>query len=224
MAAPSPSGAAMSSINDTRGPYINASIWTLQGLAGLFLGLRIYCKIFRHRGLWFDDYFLIVSWVLLAASAGSTSANVAVGFGHHFVDFNPNNLEMYGILSLLSGFFSILSSVCSKTSFAITLLRLSDGWLRVSVWIMIACMNVMMPPSAVFLFVSCTPAAKSWNHNLPGKCWPASVSVNYGIAVGAFAASCDLILALLPWRILMRVRMYRREKIGVALAMSMGVL
>ncbi|CAK7225184.1 hypothetical protein SCUCBS95973_005775 [Sporothrix curviconia] len=208
---------------ETRGPYINASVWTLQTLAGLFLGLRIYCKIFRHRGLWFDDYFLISAWVLLAVSAASTSRNVALGFGHHFGDFPNDNLEKYGIFSILSGFFSILSAVCSKTSFAITLLRLTDGWLKRVIWAIIISMNILMPLSALFLFVSCNPPAKSWNKALPGKCWPNNVSVIYGIVVGAYSSGCDLALALLPWRILMQFRMYRREKIGVALAMSMGV-
>lgn len=209
---------------ETRGPYINASLWTLEGLAGLFLGLRIYCKVFRHRGLWFDDYFLIAAWILLAVSASSTSVNVSLGFGHHFVDFNPANLEKYGIYSLLSGFFSILSAVCSKTSFAITLLRLTDGWTKRVIWAIIVSMNILMPLSALFLFVSCNPPAKTWKPDLPGKCWPSNVSVIYGIVVGAYSSSCDLALALLPWRILMRFRMYRREKIGVALAMSMGIL
>ncbi|CAK7202039.1 hypothetical protein SEUCBS139899_004757 [Sporothrix eucalyptigena] len=208
---------------ETRGPYINASVWTLQGLAGLFLGLRIYCKLFRHRGLWFDDYFLIAAWILLALSAISTSNNVALGFGHHFADFPLQNLEKYAIFSILSGFFSILSAVCSKTSFAITLLRLTDGYMRLAVWAIIISMNVLMPMSALFLFVSCNPPAKNWKPELPGKCWPSNVSVIYGIVVGAYSSSCDLALALLPWRILMRFRMYRREKIGVAVAMSMGV-
>ncbi|CAK7216093.1 hypothetical protein SBRCBS47491_002715 [Sporothrix bragantina] len=208
---------------DSRGPYINASLWTLEGLAGLFLGLRIYCKIFRHRGLWFDDYFLIAAWILLAVSAVSTSVNVSLGFGHHFVDFPLQNLEKYGIYSILSGFFSILSAVCSKTSFAITLLRLTDGWIKKIIWAIIISMNILMPMSALFLFVSCNPPAKTWKPELPGKCWPSNVSVIYGIVVGAYSSSCDLALALLPWRILMQFRMYRREKIGVALAMSMGI-
>jgi hypothetical protein len=39
-----------------------------------------------------------------------------------------------------------------------------------------------------------------------------------------YSAACDFTLALLPWKILMGFHMYRREKIGVAIAMSMGIL
>jgi hypothetical protein len=34
----------------------------------------------------------------------------------------------------------------------------------------------------------------------------------------------DLVLAIIPWGIIMSLRMQTKEKIGVALAMSMGVL
>ncbi len=69
-----PSGAPTDP-TDSRGPYINSSIWVLQGLAGLFLALRVYCKFLRRRGFWWDDYLLIAGWVctcpvISAASGG----------------------------------------------------------------------------------------------------------------------------------------------------------
>lgn len=42
---------------------VNFSCWFLTALAALFLGLRIYCKKYRGRGLWWDDYVLVISWV-----------------------------------------------------------------------------------------------------------------------------------------------------------------
>jgi len=34
----------------------------------------------------------------------------------------------------------------------------------------------------------------------------------------------DFVLALLPWKIIWNLQMKRKEKFGVALAMSMGIL
>jgi hypothetical protein len=31
--------------------------------AAVFLALRVYCKLSRRRSLWWDDHFLIASWV-----------------------------------------------------------------------------------------------------------------------------------------------------------------
>lgn len=32
-------------------------------LSAIFLGLRLYCKVIRRRGFWWDDYVLIAAWV-----------------------------------------------------------------------------------------------------------------------------------------------------------------
>lgn len=45
------------------GPFLNQAIWCLTAIPAMFLALRVYCKIWRKRSLWWDDYILIVSWV-----------------------------------------------------------------------------------------------------------------------------------------------------------------
>lgn len=42
---------------------LNAGLWSLFSGATVFLMLRIYCKITRGHGLWYDDYVLILAWV-----------------------------------------------------------------------------------------------------------------------------------------------------------------
>lgn len=44
-------------------PKLLVTIWVLLGLAGIFLALRLYCKFSRHRGAWWDDWFLVGSFV-----------------------------------------------------------------------------------------------------------------------------------------------------------------
>lgn len=46
-------------------PYkeMNAGLWSLFAGATVFLGLRVWVKITRRHGLWYDDYILLVSWV-----------------------------------------------------------------------------------------------------------------------------------------------------------------
>lgn len=40
----------------------------------------------------------------------------------------------------------------------------------------------------------------------------------------AYSAAMDLILAFLPWKTLRGLQMKRKEKIGIVIAMSMGVV
>jgi len=49
--------------HDDQGPQLNFTIWLLTGLSAGFLALRLYCKYLRGRGLWWDDYVLVVAWV-----------------------------------------------------------------------------------------------------------------------------------------------------------------
>ena len=39
------------------------AIWAFTVASAVFLALRIYCKLSRGRFLWWDDHFLIASWV-----------------------------------------------------------------------------------------------------------------------------------------------------------------
>lgn len=38
-------------------------LWILFIGASVFLGLRLWCKIMRRHGLWYDDYVLIFAYV-----------------------------------------------------------------------------------------------------------------------------------------------------------------
>ena len=53
---------------------------------------------------------------------------------------------------------------------------------------------------------------------------PEPRSVNGLTELTAYSGVMDLVLAIIPWGIIMRLHMHTKEKIGVALAMSMGVL
>ncbi|KAK3383480.1 putative integral membrane protein [Lasiosphaeria ovina] len=227
------------------GVVINVVVWILLVFAGIFVGLRCYCKLSRRRRLWWDDYLLALSWVIillapslvlsvntspadrdkifLAASCAATSSNIRLGFGLHIYDVPLSNLITIGIVSNVSGFTSVLSLDLSKTSFGITLFRLTDGWLRWLVLAVIIILNITQLTSVLFFWASCDPPAKIWNPQLPGTCWPPKLSVVVGNVAGALSALFDVVLALIPWKILFRFRMYGREKVGVAISMSMGV-
>ncbi|CAP67696.1 uncharacterized protein PODANS_1_15860 [Podospora anserina S mat+] len=208
-----------------KGITIYAVLWPLTGVAGIFLALRIYSKTFRRRALWWDDYFIIFSWIMLLLSCCTTSTNVLLGFGLRAPQIPPENFSVFWIISNISGFSSVISVACSKTSFAITLLRLCgpNTWMRWTIYGLLALLNITHYLSAIFFWVSCDPVEKTYRPEIAGECWPVKFTINFSIFVGSCSAFCDFALALLPWRLLLRYNMYNREKIGVAIAMSMGI-
>lgn len=48
---------------ENHGPQLNGLVWFLTAISVLFLGLRVYAKLWRGRRLWWDDYVLIAGWV-----------------------------------------------------------------------------------------------------------------------------------------------------------------
>ena len=49
--------------HDNAAPRLNIALWVLNGVSFVFLALRIYCKTFRSRKLWWDDWILVGGWV-----------------------------------------------------------------------------------------------------------------------------------------------------------------
>ena len=156
--------------HDDLGPQLNTVFWTLTTLAFLFMILRLYCKYLRGRCLWWDDYVLIASWVALLVSAATTTACVALDYGKHGYDIRPENLPLMPFIAVFAGFFSVLSASWSKTSFALTLLRLSDRWMRIMIWVIIITLNLIMGTAMLTMWVKCTPFAKIWDSKVEGTC------------------------------------------------------
>lgn len=152
------------------------------------------------------------------------TATVLLGYGLHTEDVPVQNWQYLGILGAITGTTSVLHAMFSKVSFAVTLLRLTDGWLKRFIWFIIITLTVGQFSSFFIFWLRCDPPNSTWNPHIKAKkCWDSESFLSYSIAGGIYAALVDIVLALLPWRILLRFHMYRGEKVGVAIAMSMGV-
>lgn len=118
---------------------------------------------------------------LIAECSLLTNA-VSLGYGKHSWDVTWDALLELLPFTASSGVFAICAAIWSKTSFALTLIRLTEGKLKIAIWVIIVTMNIAMGISAMLPFVDCNPVQRSWNPNITtGSCWPLSVIVNYDI-------------------------------------------
>ncbi|KAK5655071.1 hypothetical protein OQA88_5970 [Cercophora sp. LCS_1] len=114
--------------------------------------------------------------------------------------------------------FSILAAVWSKTSFALTMLRLMQDWkMKAFIWFIIVSMNIAMYLTIIFTWLKCVPPNTE-------QCIASGPYVTYSIASGAYSAAMDFILAFLPWPLIWGLQMQKKEKLGIAIAMSLGCL
>ncbi|KAK1756994.1 hypothetical protein QBC47DRAFT_451496 [Echria macrotheca] len=209
--------------HDNAGPRVNAVVWSLTTISGLFLALRMYCKAWRSKGTWWDDWVLIAAWIAILIMSALTTVCVSLGAGKHTWDFPIENLSEMIRVYAVAGTFGICASIWSKTSFALTILRLTDGWLRKFVWFLIISMNVFMGVTALMNWIHCWPVHKLWDFSVEGTCWPDHIVVEYDIFSAAYSGVMDVVLAMIPWKLIWGLQMRKQEKIGVIVAMSMGI-
>ncbi|KAK0610126.1 hypothetical protein B0T17DRAFT_470266, partial [Bombardia bombarda] len=201
------------------------AIWTLLGFAGVFLILRIYAKAWRLRRLWWDDWVLIFSFLCFIVDASMSQVAINLGLGKYPCDVDPRNFRQLAIQGEgVGATFGMFAVVWSKTSFAITLLRLTDGKLHRFVWFAIGSMNFFVLLEALFVWVDCNPVSKNWDPQTPGTCWPTDAVNGYGVFAACTSGFYDVVLALLPWRLVWNLKMQKKEKFGVAIAMSLGIV
>jgi len=83
---------------------------------------------------------------------------------------DPKNLPKMPFIAVFAGFFSVLSAAWSKTSFALTMLRLSHGVIKALIWFLIITVNAILGTAMLFMWIKCRPFAKIWDEKLEGWC------------------------------------------------------
>ncbi|KAF3760941.1 hypothetical protein M406DRAFT_220816, partial [Cryphonectria parasitica EP155] len=200
-------------------------VWPLVTVAACFLAARVSIKRRSRKGLWWDDVLLIASWVMLVLFASATTYCVHIGLGSHSgaAGIQQRPMQLWTIIATV---FAVLGAAWSKTSFALTLLRITKAsqgrTLYWSIWAIVATMNAVLFFNAIIWFIYCKPAAGARDADLHAQCWERGVVVRYTEFAAAYSAAMDFVLAV-PWVIFMKLRMRLKEKLGVVVCMSLGV-
>ncbi|CAI0646866.1 unnamed protein product [Colletotrichum noveboracense] len=220
--------------DDATAEGIQTVLWILVVLSAVFLGLRIYCKIsYSYTKFRFEDGLLIASWIVLAGDATLNEFIIKSRFGRPGFPITIGNITTLAIVGLSSITCSFVGQVWSKTAFAISLLRMCEGWKKAFVWFSIISMNILFAFASLSFWIGCVPLEKRWKPFGDGTCYDLKWVVSFGIFVSVYSGLLDLALAAIPWMILMRptpaeessgLTLSKKEKIGVSVALSMGVL
>ncbi|KAI0141843.1 hypothetical protein GGR57DRAFT_397830 [Xylariaceae sp. FL1272] len=202
------------------GVILNAVNWTLTVLALLFLALRVYCKLARSRGLWWDDYLLIASWISTLVGVSLITSGITLGFADPNAVIGPDAQRQLQIHGGVQQVVFSLASDLSKTSFGLTLIRVVSGKTKVLIIVAMVLLNIIYFLTIIFTFFKCTPSLYAWLP--PDKCWDIWTYLKFLIFAGAYSAAFDFLFALIPWFLVKDLQMRRAEKLGVAVAMSFG--
>lgn len=222
------------------GPQLNLTVWMLVSVSALFLFTRLYLKNCQNRGLWWDDYALLASWVFLSAEAGLLSYVIGLGYGKQVIPMQ--SFDRFGLVVTLMSTLMVVANMLGKVSFAMTLLRIPATWMRIALAFIMVTMVSSLSGSVFMIWTECLPPLRT------KQCVPPQIAAPYNLfACGewmcvaiisqpleietdtddvflGYSAAMDVALAFLPWKYIWSLEMSRKEKIGVVVAMSMGVL
>ena len=128
---------------------------------------------------------------MLTASCVGVTLQTFHGLGRHIWDIYAENEDINTITltGLLSVTFIICSSVWSKTSWGITLLRITEGKMRLFIMFFIVSMNILFAVAALVYWIPCTPIEKVWRPLTPGTCVDPQQALTWGIIASGMSRS-----------------------------------
>lgn len=121
------------------------------------------------------------------------SIAVHFDFGKHNYDVHPDNWPVMLLALSFVGSFMIIGAAWSKSSFAISLLRISTGWARVLIWFIIVSVNIFLGLSVLFTWIRCWPLQKMWISSIEGSCWSRWITLHYNM----FTAGMCIVIFLM---------------------------
>ncbi|KEZ45658.1 hypothetical protein SAPIO_CDS2026 [Scedosporium apiospermum] len=199
------------------------TFWVLISSSTVFIFLRFYYKQRRGRGLHRDDLVLFAAWLPLVANGIIITVILDLLNSAQTTPPSVDTLNSMVLLGMFSTTLSLMSQAWSKSSFAITLLYVSDGWMAYFLWFAIISINSLVGTAALLFWIGCTPLEKSWRPLVEGTCWDVRINIVFNIIVSAYSGVMDLLFAAMSWKIILPLNLEIKEKMGCVIAMSMGI-
>jgi hypothetical protein len=201
---------------------LNVGLWSLFTGATIFLALRIWVKLSWRHGLWYDDYILIVSWVVLLANNSLIVHQFATGYV--LEDSTKKWDDRMHILINISSCGTLVGQALTKTAFGVTLLRICNRRQAYIIWFCIATMNMYMISKVILQWakVCGKPSYQNW-YRLD-FCIDWRFRDDFKEGGNIYNIIMDFVFATIPWLIARRLGLRRTEKIGLCITMSLGII
>ena len=166
------------------------------------------------------------------------------GGGRHLFYLTPQVIVLVLKYNFLSQPFGAMASAVGKSSVAFLLLRIIGPitvWRKWFIYSQLAIYLTITTVSIIVTFVQCSPSRTLWDPVPGSKCWNLDISVDLTIVQSgktptmnnrrrdltgllAYGTYMDFLLAVIPVTIVRGMQMCIRQKCGLCLLLSLGVL
>ena len=204
-----------------RATELNAFAWTLFSLSTVFVAARVYSRLRLTRNFWYDDLFILLSWVrdhrtpivpinfLQALTLGFTvlwTILGQVGGCRHlyYLQMNPAQAIKAARINWITQPVAIYALASGKVSVALLIWRIMgrSKWRKAFLLYGAMIASFVVCTIAIILtFVQCRPVTALWDPELVvmGKatCWPPQRQINFSIFTGSMSDSFYRMITLL---------------------------
>ncbi|KAE9568818.1 hypothetical protein CGMCC3_g15048 [Colletotrichum fructicola] len=211
---------------EDKGPLIIAACWAFTGLSLLFVAARLFVRLAVYNKLMSDDYWIILSTICAVCSNSLVILSVHWGNGQHWDTLDQEHQQevmRWMIVAYVPGIetlgFPKLAVVCLLSR----LLAPGKLHLRILWALSIGCV-ISLTVTVMTLLLQCSPPSAAWNFDLPRDCIKPKVIEGLAFWASSWSAFLDFYLAIYPAVVLWRLQMSMKKKIGLTIALGMGVI
>ncbi|KAH7122025.1 hypothetical protein B0J13DRAFT_155884 [Dactylonectria estremocensis] len=195
----------------------------LSVLSSVVVLARIYVR-FRAHGLAYDDYMSVLSMIFAVLYSILCIAQTRYGLGLPIALRPDENLVKYTRINFAGRPIYQVGISFFKIALLISYLRLLSGTdhctYRGVVWFTIGAVFLSHLGCALCLILACKPVTKSWNPLQDGTCLPAGPSFT---AYAVVTIVADVIVAILPLPVLLRLEIRLAKKVGLVTIFGLGL-
>lgn len=211
--------------NDSQVSDLIAACTFLIILTVLTIGLRFYARLSSRTPLWWDDWFALATVPFALLNPIYDLVQIHYGFGRHqavTLATHPERLETFFFNLFIILLFYNIGLAIFKYSFLALYIRL----FRVSVRLRYSCyvLGVLITMWWIATFFAilfrCSPVRGSWDPT-HAKCIPLN-TIFLGQAIPTIIF--DIIILLLPVKLVLGIQMPRPAKVGVLVTFVLGGL
>ncbi|KXJ87860.1 hypothetical protein Micbo1qcDRAFT_123999, partial [Microdochium bolleyi] len=205
--------------------------WIL-GLTGLFhatallfIGLRVYTRLFQVRSFGLDDALIVVS-ALCACGGGMVTYIIAsfYGLGRHTDTVPKTEYAIYLKMTFIQAVVSTIGGLAFlKLSIGAALMRLSNQkWYRRIIWGFIAFVIMYSIISWVEWFLVCNPLPGFWDKSIKAECIPQNIHKGFALFNTASNMLTDVAFATLPVPVIWQLQMKKKLRVYLIIILSLG--
>ncbi|OAK95949.1 MFS monosaccharide transporter-like protein [Phaeosphaeriaceae sp. SRC1lsM3a] len=218
---------AMNDSNDgfsTRGPVVMGVSAATLAICSLFVGLRLISRFAVVRKPGWDDYTMILAWVLAFGASFSICYGTTKGLGRRQEDIP---VEWLRPMKQASYVFSVLYNpalMATKTSILVFYLSLSAThkvfrWATIATLVVVNCGGLAL---TILNIVQCRPVNAAWASPVPASASCTNIVTVY-LSSAPLNIITDLAIFFLPMPILTSMRLPKKQKVILVITFGFGV-